>query len=86
MESVTIAQAIADVEQIFGLTETTSQHRVGSGRFLLRKENFPRELIISKLRDYFCDRFVEGGGCYISPMTIAYTHVEIATIDRINKL
>lgn len=86
MEIVTFEQAIADIEEIFGLTGSTKLHKIGDRKFLFDKQTHPRMKIISKLAKYFRFRQVKDGGCYISPTTFVFTHVEIADYDRLNEL
>lgn len=86
MKIVTIEQAIADIEKIFGLTESTKLHKIGDRKFLFDKQLYPRMMIVEKLTLYFLTRKIKDGGCYISPITFVFTHVEIADYDRLNEL
>ena len=70
---VTIQQAISDIEKIFGYTETNQYHEVGKGAFLIDKQKFKRYEVIEKLQEYFADKVIDGGGCWISPITFVFT-------------
>lgn len=86
MEIVTIEQAIADIERIFGLTESTRLHKIGGQKFLFDKQLYPRNMIEEKLTPYFYTHKIKDGGCYVSPITFVFTHVEIADDDRLKEL
>lgn len=91
---VSIKQAIEHVEKMFGFTENTfryikdggvSLHEKGNSLFLIDKKMFPRYEVIDKLQAYFADKTVDGGGCWISPITFVFTEVVIGTLDEIEK-
>lgn len=86
MKTVTIEQAVADLESVFGLTESTRLHEIGSRIFLFDKLYFPRKMITEKLREYFSSHKIKGGDCYISSITAVFTHVEIADHKRLYEL
>lgn len=92
---VTIKQAIEDVEKMFGFTsesfryvkdDSVSIHAKGDNSFLIDKRQFTRGEVIGKLQDYFADKVVDGGGCWISPITFVFTQVVIDTVEKINEL
>lgn len=86
MKTVTIEQAVADLESVFGLTESTRLHEIGSRIFLFDKLFFPRKMIVEKLTEYFGTHKIKNGGCYIYPEQARFSHFEIAYIKRLNKL
>lgn len=86
MKKITISQAIADIEAMFGFTESDKDHIMGSGDFLINKLIFPRYEVIDKLQGYFADKTIDGGGCWISPTTLVFTKVSIVNLDRLNEL
>lgn len=83
---VTIQQAISDIEKIFGFTENSQYHEVGKGSFIIDKQKFERYEVIEKLQEYFADKVIDGGGCWISPITFVFTQIEIADYERLNEL
>lgn len=83
---VTIQQAISDIEKIFGYTEASQYHEVGKGTFLIDKQKFERFEVIEKLQEYFAHKVIDGGGCWVSPITFVFTKIEIADYDRLNEL
>ena len=83
---VSIQQAISEIEKIFGCTETNQYHEVGKGAFLIDKQKFERYEVIEKLQEYFADKVIDGGGCWISPITFVFTSIEIADYERLNEL
>lgn len=84
--TVSMQQAISDIEKIFGYNEDSQYHTVGKGDFLIDKRKFSRFEVIDKLQEYFADKVIEGGGCYISPITFVFTSIEIANYERLNEL
>lgn len=87
METVTIEQAVADLESVFGLTKSTRLHEIGSRIFLFDKLFFTHKMITEKLTEYFGSHKIKnGGGCFIYPESAGFSHFEIADIKRLNKL
>lgn len=83
---VTIQQAIADIEKIFGFNESNQYHTIGNRSFLIDKNKFERFEVIGRLQEYFADKSIEGGGCWISPITFVFTKIEVADYERLNEL
>lgn len=80
MEIISKEQAIQDLENLFGISESSLSKRNGN-LFLIDKREYERFEVIDKLTEYFSSRCLDNGqGCKISNITLLYTAFEITKV------
>lgn len=58
---VSIKQAIADTERLFGFTETTKWHKMGDSLFVFSKDKHTKEGVRTRLIEYWQEHPITNG-------------------------
>lgn len=80
---ITKEEAVLQMKHLFGYENDDSRRVMvsengGVTTFMVNKEYMTRLDVVSRLRDFFSDKVIDGGLCRIDNMTLVYT---IVTID-----
>lgn len=76
---ITVEKAIKEIRDLFNI-DSSEKSRENKGVFSINKNEFEREEVIKKLTDYFKDKYLDGGKCEITPITL------MSTVFKIEKL
>ncbi|MBQ3765871.1 MAG: hypothetical protein II874_03955 [Bacteroidales bacterium] len=71
-KQITIEQAVSDCRALFNIPGS-AHSKEEKGHFLIDKREFERFEVVNKLMDYFRDKAIIGGGCFIEPITLLWT-------------
>ena len=71
-KQITIEQAVSDCRALFNIPGS-AHSKEEKGHFLIDKREFERFEVVNKLMDYFRDKAIIGGGCFIALLWTAFT-------------
>ena len=78
-KKIKLEDAVKEIRNLFNITEN-SKSRENKGVFSIDKEEFERDEVISMLKEYFNDKYLDGGMCEITPLTLKTTIFKIKTL------
>lgn len=78
---VSIEKAISDLKELFQTENNEFGSVAKEGNFFICKYHFERFQVISMLKEYFSDKYIDNGYCSIGSITLVFTDFKILSGD-----